>query len=107
MKSVHQGRVEEEIKKEISKIIGRELIDSRIGFVTISRVSVTKDLHFAKIFITVFNSEQNKSTLLILNKAKKHIRWLLAKRIKVRNIPELQFYIETNYLDEKKEIKRL
>jgi len=94
--SFHQRRIEEEIKKEVSRIIVQELTDPRIGFVTISRVSLTKDLHSARLFITVLNSGNSSLTLLILNNAKKYIRWLLAKRIRVRSVPELHFYIEGN-----------
>lgn len=96
MTPFHQRRIEEEIKKEVSKIIGQELRDPRIGFITISRVSVTQNLHSAKVYITVFDSKKNDSTLFGLNNAKKHIRWLLAKRLRIRSVPELHFYIETS-----------
>ncbi len=94
--SFHQRRIEEEIKKEVSKIVGHDLSDPRIGFVTISKVSLTSNLHFAKVFITVFENKESERTLIILNNAKKHIRWLVAKRIRLRHVPELHFLMEKN-----------
>jgi ribosome-binding factor A len=94
----HKKRFEEEIKKEVSRIVIQELSDPRIGIITISRVSLSKDLHSAKIFITVLDSEKSESSLLVLNKAKKRIRWFLSKRIQVRRVPELTFFAEESVL---------
>ncbi|MCK4233293.1 30S ribosome-binding factor RbfA [candidate division WOR-3 bacterium] len=96
MTSFHRNRIEEEIKKIVSNIIIQELSDPRIGIVTISRVSLTNDLHSAKIFISVLDTEKIDTTTLILNKAKKRIRWFLSKKIKVRRVPELIFYNDKN-----------
>ncbi|TET17311.1 MAG: 30S ribosome-binding factor RbfA [Candidatus Cloacimonadota bacterium] len=94
MTSFHVQRIEEEIKKEVSKIVAQELDDPRIGFVTISRVSLNRDLRLAHIFITVFNQTNKTTTLIILNRAKKHVRWLLAQRMRFRRVPDISFQME-------------
>lgn len=98
MTPFHKKRFEEEIKKEVTKIVMQELSDPRIGIITVSRVLLTKDFHSAKVFISVFDAEKSELTIVILNKAKKRIRWLLSKRIKVRRVPELAFFAEDSAL---------
>ncbi|MBU0547469.1 MAG: 30S ribosome-binding factor RbfA [Candidatus Omnitrophica bacterium] len=85
-------RVEEAIKKEVSLIIHDKLKDPRIGFVTITRVELTKDLRNAKIFYSVLGKEEDhKKTKLALGSALGYIRSLVAQRINMRFATELMF----------------
>lgn len=86
-------RVAQEIQKEIAMIIQREVKDPRLGMVTVNAVEVTRDLAYAKVFVTFFTLEgQNeKQSVEILNEAAGFIRSVLAKRIKARIMPELRF----------------
>jgi len=87
-----QQRVEEAIKKEVSMIIHDELKDPRIGFVTITRVELTKDLRFAMIFYSVLGKdEERKKTKIALDSALGYIRSLVAQRINLRIATELMF----------------
>lgn len=87
-----QQRVEEAIKKEVSLIIHDELKDPRIGFVTITRVELSKDLKNAKIFYSVLGKEAEcKKTKLALDSALGYIRSLVAQRINMRFATELMF----------------
>jgi ribosome-binding factor A len=87
--SRHQ-RVEEAIRKEVSLIIHDELKDPRIGFITITRVELTRDLRFAKIFYSVLGKEEeHKKTRLALDSALGYIRSLVAQRINLRIATEL------------------
>lgn len=94
MNSFHYLRTTEEIKKQVSKIVGQQLADPRIGFVTISRVSLSKDMKFAKIFITILDDTKREDSLFRLNNATGYIRRLLAKKIRLRETPKLQFFWE-------------
>jgi len=86
-------RVEEAIKKEVSLIIHDELKDPRIGFVTITRVELTKDLRNAKIFYSVLGKDEDcKKTRLALDSALGYIRSLVAQRINLRFATELIFH---------------
>lgn len=94
-------RVGQEIQKEIAMIIQREVKDPRLGMVTVSEVEITRDLAYAKIFVTFFTLEgQNvDDSLSILNDAAGFIRTLLAKRIKARIMPELRFIYDSSMVE--------
>ena len=83
-------RVQEAIKQEVSSIIHDELKDPRIGFATVTRVEISPDLKYAKIYVSVLGKEkQDNSTFVALEKAKGFIRRLLAQRMKLRFTPEV------------------
>lgn len=85
-------RVEEAIKKVVSAIIHDQLKDPRIGFVTITRVELSKDMRNAKIFYSVLGKEEShKKTKLALDSALGYIRSLTARRINMRFATELIF----------------
>lgn len=85
-------KVQEAIKQETSAIIHDELNDPRIGFATVTKVELSLDLKYAKIYVSVLGEqEKNNSTFVALEKAKGYIRKLLAQRIKMRFVPEIIF----------------
>ncbi|GLX77201.1 ribosome-binding factor A [Thalassotalea insulae] len=94
-------RVGQEIQKEVAMIIQREVKDPRLGMVTVSAVEVTRDLAYAKVFVTFFTLEgQNvDKSVEILNEAASFIRTLLAKRIKARIMPELRFVYDKSMVE--------
>ncbi|MEL7287185.1 MAG: 30S ribosome-binding factor RbfA, partial [Pseudomonadota bacterium] len=69
-------RVAQQIQKEIAVILQREIKDPRLGMVTVSAVEVSRDLSYAKVFITVFNTDDEdkaKQSAKILNEATGYI----------------------------------
>lgn len=86
-------RVGQEIQKEVAMIIQREVKDPRLGMVTVNAVEVTRDLAYAKVFVTflTIGEQTEEASIEILNEASGYIRTLLAKRIKARIMPELRF----------------
>ncbi|GAC91718.1 ribosome-binding factor A [Anoxybacillus flavithermus NBRC 109594] len=93
--SLRATRVGEQMKKELSDIIGRKLKDPRIGFVTVTDVRVTGDLQQAKVYISVLgDEEQKKNTLKGLAKATGFIRSEIGQRIRLRKTPEIYFEID-------------
>ncbi|MFE4131436.1 30S ribosome-binding factor RbfA [Peribacillus sp. YIM B13482] len=90
--SLRSNRVGEQMKKELSEIIGRKIKDPRIGFVTVTDVEVTGDLQQATIYISVLgDQEQREKTLQGLAKAKGFMRSEIGQRIRLRKTPELFF----------------
>lgn len=86
------GRLGEEMKKELSDIIRYQLDDPRLSMVSILRVDVTKDLRYARVFISALTQDTSLDEIAdILTQSKGYIRKELAKRIKVRYIPEPLF----------------
>lgn len=88
-------RVGQQIHKEIASILQNEFKnrDPRLGMVTVSGVEVSRDLAYAKIFVTFFENdeEQVKNYLTILDDNKGFIRSLLAGRMRMRAIPAVKF----------------
>ncbi|MDV6326537.1 30S ribosome-binding factor RbfA [Idiomarina sp. Sol25] len=86
-------RVRHQLQREIAMILQREIKDPRVSMVTLSDVEVSRDLAYAKVFVTFFQDEpeQVKQALKVLNEASGFIRSLLGKRIKARIVPQLKF----------------
>ena len=92
-------RVASEMQKEISFILQREIKDSRLGFVTINEVGLTKDLAVAKVYFTVLNAdtETKQNHVKWLNQLAPVIRHELAKRMRMRHISELRFLYDDSF----------
>lgn len=85
------------IQRELGDLILRELADSRIGFVTISRVEVTTDLEHAKVFVSVLGSDKEKRDSLVgLGNSASFLRTKISKVLKMRTVPRLQFVEDKN-----------
>lgn len=85
-------RVAEEIRKEIATMLFGEVHDPRIGFVTITKVAVTKDLRQAKVYFSMMGSDEDKEkTLQGLQSAGGYMRREIGKRLNLRYFPELTF----------------
>ena len=89
------GRIDEEYRKELSQIIGYELKNPNVtGMISVTKVKVTPDLKYAKVYVSILNSKNIKETMDGLKKSSGFIRSELAKRINLRNTPELVFEID-------------
>ena len=89
------GRIDEEYKKVLSQIIGYELKNPNVtGLISVTKVKVTPDLKYAKVYVSIMNSKNIKETMEGLKKSSGFIRTELAKRVNLRNTPELTFEID-------------
>jgi ribosome-binding factor A len=86
-------RINQQVMQELAGILHRDMKDPRLGMVTVTSVEVSKDLSFAKVYVTFFTQEGIETTdqLKILNTASAYIRTLVASRVKLRVTPELRF----------------
>ena len=94
-------RVNLEIKNDLSKIISN--MNTLNGkFVTIAEVKTSPDLYLSRVLISVLGSEEEtKEVVKVLNNSKGYIRRELAKVLKIKRIPDLEFsldYVEQNAL---------
>lgn len=90
-------RVSQELQKEVAIILQREIKDPRIGMATVSGVSLSRDLSYAKIFVTFLNDnepEQVAQGVKALNEATGYIRSLIGKAMSLRIVPEIKFYYD-------------
>ena len=87
------SRVSQQVQKELARILQQEVKDPRIGMVTISGVDITRDLAYAKVFVTflTIGDQTNEESLEGLNSAAGYIRRLLGKAMRLRIVPEVRF----------------
>ncbi|WP_421284956.1 30S ribosome-binding factor RbfA [Aeromonas veronii] len=96
-------RVGQQIQREIALILQREVKDPRIGMVTVSDVEVSRDLNYAKIYVTFLqlenDAERIKEGLQGLTEAAGYIRSLLGSVMRLRVVPELRFYYDQTLVE--------
>lgn len=92
-----KGRLNEQLRREISQILMGEVKDPRVGGVTVTRVSAAPDLTLARIFVQLSGEEdERKETLQGLAAATPFIRTTLGQRLPMRRVPELRFERDRN-----------
>ena len=86
-------RVNSIIREEISELLQRQVKDPRLGdFIAITEVTTSPDLKYAKVFVSQYGNEgERKKVLSGLASASGFFRSELAKRLKMRHVPELHF----------------
>lgn len=85
-------RINEQLKKEVGLIIQDELNDPRVGFVTITKVDTTADLHQARVYYSVLGTDkQKRDTRVGLSRSAGFIRKLIGQRVKLRYTPQILF----------------
>ena len=96
--SVKNIRINSEVQREMSQIIREEIKDPRVHPMTsVMAAEVTPDLKFAKIFVSVFGSEEDKEkTMEGLKKSASFARAQLARRMNLRNTPEITFVLDNS-----------
>lgn len=94
-------RVADRIKEEMSlMLMSGEIKDPRLveSLVTITKAEVSHDLQFARIFLSATGSEQEREGVIAaLKKAKGFIRHLIASRIDLRKVPDIDFVLDKSY----------
>lgn len=96
MNNKRLNRISEEVKRVVSELIYNGLKDPRVNsMTTITNVEVTRDLRFAKIYVSVFGDKDEKeNTIIGLESAKGFIRKEIGSRIDLRYAPEPIFYLD-------------
>ncbi|MFC1747255.1 30S ribosome-binding factor RbfA [Pseudomonadota bacterium] len=90
-------RVAAQIQRELAELIQFEVKDPRVGLITVSAVDVTRDLAYAKVFITMFDTEHSvEEAVEALNHAAGYLRRELGRRMKLRITPELTFLYDAS-----------
>ena len=106
MSTRRQAQVADFLREEISDIMRRELNDPRLGMASITRVEMSPDLRYARVFVSVLGSQdEQQETLRGLQHAAGFIRHLLKPRMHIRHIPEISFK-EDHSMEHAEEIAR-
>ncbi len=94
-------RVGDQILKELAVCLQREVRDPRMNMVTVTAVKLTRDLKYARVFVTFMGKETAadiKASLKALTKAKGFFRSYLGKVMKLRQVPELTFVYDESII---------
>lgn len=91
-------RVAEQIQRELAELIRREVRDPRLGMVTVTAAEVSRDMSYAKVFVTVLGKSEAESqiSLDILTRLAGFLRHELGKQMRLRHIPELRFVYDAS-----------
>ncbi len=85
-------RIGDQLRKELSDLLAREVHDPGIGFLTLTDVHVTPDLQHARVYYTVIGEAPvRRQTQRALERATPFLRRQIGRRLRLRRIPELQF----------------
>jgi ribosome-binding factor A len=85
-------RIDEEIKRELSHIITYEVSNSNVtGMVSVTKVHITPDLKYAKVYVSMLGSKSVEKTLEGLKSSSGFMRTKLAQTLNLRVTPELSF----------------
>lgn len=89
------ARLNEQLKRELSELIRKEVRDPRVGPVTVTAVDVAADLGSARVYVRVSGTEvERQSTLDGLGHAAPFLRTVLGRVLRIRRVPELRFHID-------------
>ena len=92
-------RIKANIAKNIREIVQFELNSEKIDFLTITNIDVSSDHSYAKVYVSFFTNPIKN--LESLNKVKGFVRSSLAKRLKLRRVPEISFVLDNSFNEEK------
>jgi ribosome-binding factor A len=97
MESTRQKKVSRQLLKDLSEILqlkGRDIIGTSLVSVTVVRIS--PDLSVARVYISVFGTEEKEALLKRMNQQSYAIRKKLGERIRnqMRKVPELKFFLD-------------
>lgn len=96
-------RVAQQLQQEIARILQRDVKDPRVGMVTVSSIDVSRDLAYAKVYVTFFNIDNDeariKEGIEALESASGYIRSLVGSAMKLRIVPELQFLYDNTLVE--------
>jgi len=98
--SYRKEKIEELIKRIISEAILKEINDPRIGFVTITGVTLNKDFSLAEVGVSVIGVARDiRKALEGLKSATGYIQKYVAQNIRLRYSPKLKFFLDSSVAD--------
>ena len=90
--SLRMEKVNRELRKKITEVIFKEVDDPIVEFLSITRVSTTRDLQESRVYFSLLDDSKYKEVQKILNAMKGFIRGSLGKKIRLKKLPQLNFF---------------
>ncbi len=95
MSTNRPDRVGEAIRTELSQLLAKDVHDPGVGFITLTKVTVTPDLQLARVYYTSMGDEKaRRETEKALGRALPFLRRQIAQRVRLRRVPELEFFFD-------------
>lgn len=90
-------KLEAQIQKLAGTLIVTEIKDPRVGFVTVTKVELSKDYSYADIFVSVLGGDADKAkTIAGLQSARGFIQHKVGKALSIRSMPEIRFHLDAS-----------
>ena len=90
-------RISEQVRREVDRIIREDLSDPRIqGTYSVTRADVTRDLRYAKIYVSILEEENRQPLMDALTQAAGCVRHQLGEQMIIRYAPEILFELDNN-----------
>ncbi len=90
-------RISEQVRREVDLIVREQVSDPRVkGTFSVTRAEVTRDLRYAKIFVSILENENREPMMKALKNAAGFVRHELGKRMIIRYAPEILFEEDHN-----------
>ena len=94
-KSFHRtDRVSAQLRRELGTLVHEAVREHGLPSVSVSDVEVTRDLAHAKVFVTALLPDRSIEAVKALKELSREIRMELARRVKLRHVPELHFHYD-------------
>jgi ribosome-binding factor A len=94
---VHDGHLEETLRRILASALAHDVQDPRVGFVTVSEVRLNRDKTVAEVFYTVLGDEEQRGTTLAgLKSCRSYLRQRIGEELRLRTLPELRFRYDTS-----------
>jgi ribosome-binding factor A len=88
--SQRTARLDSQIQQELMDLLQREMKDPRLGFATITRVETARDLGHARVWVSVYGTEEDQARSIdALRDASPWLRRRLGERLQIRHVPDL------------------
>jgi ribosome-binding factor A len=93
--SSRPDRIADQIRSELAQLLARDVHDPGVGFLTLTYVKVTPDLQIARVYYTSLGDENaQRESAKALRRAAPFLRRHLGQRLRLRRVPELEFFYD-------------
>lgn len=93
-------KLESSIRKKVGDLLLKDIKDSRIGYVTVTSVEISKDNSVASVGISILgNARDARKSLEGIKSAAGYIQHRLAKALEIRYVPRLEFFLDSSVAD--------
>ena len=101
------SRIGDQLRAELADLLAREVHDPGIGFLTITHVTVTVDLHHARVHYTTMGDQRARGeSQRALERAAPFLRRRIGRRLRLRHVPELEFLFDAS-IEQQDRIERI